>query len=304
VLTLGDAEAASLGIRPARVRLLLLAAASLATAAAVAVSGLIGFVGIVVPHLVRILFRGGLPGGDPAFADRRRGPSSSSPTTSPARHCRAKSRSAWSRPSPERPSSCSCCGRSKGTRNERTFMTSGERKVPFFALRLRDVHSGYTADPVVRGVLVDVPEGGWLGNRWAERRREVDPAQDHGRPAARGRGDPHPRKARHLVVAYGKSRQLRYTPQDPALPEGLTVTDYVMLGRTSARSPAQACEICPLWTMCWPGSTSEDWPDAADTLQRRAAARRAGQGPRPANRPAVTVISRLTQPEQVAQLVT
>ncbi|SFQ35258.1 iron complex transport system permease protein [Amycolatopsis arida] len=56
VLTLGDAEAASLGVRPGRVRLLLLTAASLATAAAVAVSGLIGFVGIVVPHMIRLLF--------------------------------------------------------------------------------------------------------------------------------------------------------------------------------------------------------------------------------------------------------
>lgn len=55
VLTLGDAEAASLGVRPGRVRMVLLAAASLATAAAVSVSGLIGFVGIVVPHLVRLL---------------------------------------------------------------------------------------------------------------------------------------------------------------------------------------------------------------------------------------------------------
>ncbi|GHF85954.1 iron complex transport system permease protein [Amycolatopsis bartoniae] len=55
VLSLGDAEAESLGVRPARVRLLLLAAASLATAAAVSVSGLIGFVGIVVPHVVRLL---------------------------------------------------------------------------------------------------------------------------------------------------------------------------------------------------------------------------------------------------------
>lgn len=55
VLTLGDAEAMSLGISPGRVRLVLLAAASLATAAAVSVSGLIGFVGIVVPHLVRLL---------------------------------------------------------------------------------------------------------------------------------------------------------------------------------------------------------------------------------------------------------
>lgn len=55
VLTLGDAEASSLGIRPGVVRGLLLCAASLATAAAVAVSGLIGFVGIVVPHLARLL---------------------------------------------------------------------------------------------------------------------------------------------------------------------------------------------------------------------------------------------------------
>ncbi|HEV2784022.1 MAG TPA: iron ABC transporter permease [Actinophytocola sp.] len=55
VLAVGDDEAASLGIRPGRVRLVVLAAASLATAAAVAVSGLIGFVGIVVPHVVRLL---------------------------------------------------------------------------------------------------------------------------------------------------------------------------------------------------------------------------------------------------------
>ncbi|ALG15503.1 FecCD family ABC transporter permease [Kibdelosporangium phytohabitans] len=55
VLTVGDEEAASLGIRPARVRLLVLGAASLATAAAVSVAGLIGFVGIVVPHVVRLL---------------------------------------------------------------------------------------------------------------------------------------------------------------------------------------------------------------------------------------------------------
>nr|WP_208407582.1 iron ABC transporter permease [Amycolatopsis granulosa] len=55
VLALGDAEAASLGLRPGRIRLVVLAAASLATAAAVSVSGLIGFVGIVVPHVVRLL---------------------------------------------------------------------------------------------------------------------------------------------------------------------------------------------------------------------------------------------------------
>lgn len=55
VLAVGDDEAASLGINPGRVRVVVLLAASLATAAAVSVSGLIGFVGIVVPHVVRLL---------------------------------------------------------------------------------------------------------------------------------------------------------------------------------------------------------------------------------------------------------
>ncbi len=54
VLSVGDEEAASLGLHPARSRLLMVIAASLATAAAVAVSGLIGFVGIIVPHAVRL----------------------------------------------------------------------------------------------------------------------------------------------------------------------------------------------------------------------------------------------------------
>ncbi|MFC4059643.1 FecCD family ABC transporter permease [Planomonospora corallina] len=58
VLSVGDDEAASLGLHAARARLAVLLAASLATAAAVAVSGLIGFVGIVVPHVVRRLAGG------------------------------------------------------------------------------------------------------------------------------------------------------------------------------------------------------------------------------------------------------
>ena len=55
VLSVGDDESDTLGIRASRVRILVVAAASLATAAAVAVSGLIGFVGIIVPHTVRLL---------------------------------------------------------------------------------------------------------------------------------------------------------------------------------------------------------------------------------------------------------
>ena len=54
VMAVGDEEAAALGLRPRRVRLLVVVAASLGTAAAVAVSGLIGFVGIIVPHAVRM----------------------------------------------------------------------------------------------------------------------------------------------------------------------------------------------------------------------------------------------------------
>lgn len=55
VMAVGDLEAASLGVDPGRVRLLLVAVATLGTAAVVSVSGLIGFVGIVVPHAVRLL---------------------------------------------------------------------------------------------------------------------------------------------------------------------------------------------------------------------------------------------------------
>jgi iron complex transport system permease protein len=55
VLAVGDEEAATLGVRPGRTRALVVAVASLGTAAAVSVSGLIGFVGLLVPHGVRLL---------------------------------------------------------------------------------------------------------------------------------------------------------------------------------------------------------------------------------------------------------
>jgi iron complex transport system permease protein len=55
LLRVGDDEAASLGAPVARVRLVVVIAATLGTAAVVAVSGLIGFVGIVVPHLIRLV---------------------------------------------------------------------------------------------------------------------------------------------------------------------------------------------------------------------------------------------------------
>jgi iron complex transport system permease protein len=58
VLAVGDEEAAALGVNVARVRLLVVFAATIGTAAAVAVSGLIGFVGIIVPHTIRLIVGG------------------------------------------------------------------------------------------------------------------------------------------------------------------------------------------------------------------------------------------------------
>ena len=58
VLRVGDDEAASLGIDVRRVRLVVVVAATVGTAAVVSVSGLITFVGIVVPHAVRMLAGG------------------------------------------------------------------------------------------------------------------------------------------------------------------------------------------------------------------------------------------------------
>jgi iron complex transport system permease protein len=55
VLAVGDDEAKTLGVNAHRSRIVVIIAASLGTAAAVSVSGLIVFVGIIVPHTVRLL---------------------------------------------------------------------------------------------------------------------------------------------------------------------------------------------------------------------------------------------------------
>jgi iron complex transport system permease protein len=55
VLRVGDDEATTLGTQVRRVRLAVVIAATLGTAAVVSVSGLIGFVGIIVPHFIRLV---------------------------------------------------------------------------------------------------------------------------------------------------------------------------------------------------------------------------------------------------------
>jgi iron complex transport system permease protein len=58
MLSLGEETARTSGLPMARLRLLALLAAALATGAAVAVSGVIGFVGLAAPHLVSSAVRG------------------------------------------------------------------------------------------------------------------------------------------------------------------------------------------------------------------------------------------------------
>lgn len=55
VISMGDEEAQTMGINVARKRLIFIIAATLAATSAVAVSGIIGWVGLMVPHLVRML---------------------------------------------------------------------------------------------------------------------------------------------------------------------------------------------------------------------------------------------------------
>ena len=55
VLSMGDEEAQSLGLNPNNLRILIFTACTLVTSAAVSISGIIGWVGLVVPHMTRII---------------------------------------------------------------------------------------------------------------------------------------------------------------------------------------------------------------------------------------------------------
>lgn len=55
VLSLGDEEARSLGVEAGRIRAILIAAATLMTASVVSIAGVIGWVGLVIPHIARML---------------------------------------------------------------------------------------------------------------------------------------------------------------------------------------------------------------------------------------------------------
>jgi iron complex transport system permease protein len=54
VLSLGDDEARALGVDVPRLRMLVIAAATLMTASVVAISGVIGWIGLMIPHIARM----------------------------------------------------------------------------------------------------------------------------------------------------------------------------------------------------------------------------------------------------------
>lgn len=55
LLAMGDEEAQSLGINPSRIRLLIIAGCTLLTSAAVSISGIIGWIGLIIPHMARMI---------------------------------------------------------------------------------------------------------------------------------------------------------------------------------------------------------------------------------------------------------
>ncbi|MGH6982409.1 MAG: FecCD family ABC transporter permease, partial [Stellaceae bacterium] len=55
VMTLGDEEAKSLGVNTAMLRFLFIAGATLITSAAVSISGIIGWIGLIIPHVARLI---------------------------------------------------------------------------------------------------------------------------------------------------------------------------------------------------------------------------------------------------------
>jgi iron complex transport system permease protein len=55
ILSLGDEEAQALGLNAARLRVMVIAAAALMTASVVAIAGVIGWVGLIMPHMARMI---------------------------------------------------------------------------------------------------------------------------------------------------------------------------------------------------------------------------------------------------------
>ena len=214
-------EAASLGVDVARVRLLLVVAATLGTAAAVSVTGLIAFVGIIVPHTIRLVAG-----------------------TSYRGSCR--SRSSWA--------PASSCSRDVLAR---TALSPAELPIgvvtaffgaPFFALVLRTTRRPRReCDRVRRGVSrprsagdrsstrssLAVAGGQWVGLIGPNGAGKTTLLRALAGLVA-VRGDDRARRATRRSAPAPRlgARRSRSSRRTPVTPPWMTVAEYVLLGRT------------------------------------------------------------------------
>jgi iron complex transport system permease protein len=218
VLALGDEEAAGLGVPITRVRLAVVAAATLGTAAAVAVGGLIGFVGIIVPHAVRLLagssYRVVLP-----LAAIVGGRSWWEPTWWPERSsARPSCRSGWSPPSWGPRSSCWCCAPPGGSYEHR--VRCGGCRWPLGS----PDGAGRVDLSVSQGEFVGVvgPNG---AGKTTILKAMVGAVR---RPGTSSIGGTSPGSMDRAA----RARQVAMLPQRPEVPHEMRVIDYVLLGRS------------------------------------------------------------------------
>ena len=220
VLAVGEEEAETLGVSVSRVRLVVVAAATLGTAAAVAVSGLVGFVGIVVPHAVRLMV-GEQLSGDPAAvgagrsrlpgAGRPGGPHSGGALGGPPRGDHRL------RGGPLLRRGAALCPPGVGA-------VSG--------ITARGIGVRYDGRVALEGVDLDVAAGEWaalVGPNGAGKssllRALAGTVPATGTVAVGGR-------SRHEMSRRRWARLVAAVAQHPVLPAGLTAAEYVLLGRT------------------------------------------------------------------------
>ena len=231
VLSVGDEEARSLGIRPAAVRATVIGACALAAASAVAISGLIGFVGIIVPHVARrvagpsystvlpLSLLGGA--GFLVLADTL-ARTVVSPSELPDRR----------RHRADRVASVHLGAASHADGRDMTPGTSAPGPAAIPGVSVRDLTVHLDGAPVLRGVSFAAASGGWLaliGPNGAGKSTALRAIA--GLLAYRGTVSLDGADARSMR-GRRRARMMAYVPQEPVLPPDMTVGDYVMLGRT------------------------------------------------------------------------
>ena len=246
VLRVGEDEAGTLGIHPARTRVIVVAAATLGTAAAVSVSGLIGFVGIIVAHTVRLTagasYRIILPvamvgGGVP---DRRRPdrPDRAGTGRGPDRRGHSLHRGALlprrAGLTPRRTRHGFLMAR-LGTvirLSERRGRRGAGAPEGSAMVELGAVSVRFEGRAAVDGVSASVGRGEWVGLIGANGAgkttllRALVGLVDHEGEVRIG-GKPTTAMGRRQ-----RARAVAYVPQAPEMPADMSVLDYTLLGRT------------------------------------------------------------------------